>query len=206
MRAAIYARVSTADKGQDPTMQTREMGEFCQRRGWEIYKEYVDTGVSGMKEHRPALDRMLADAKQRRFDVIIVWKLDRFSRSLRHLINSLADLEALGVAFVSLKDNLDLSTPSGRLMFQIIGAMAEFERNLIRERVISGIANAKAKGKHCGRPVTVQTTPAEVRGFRVEGLSFRAIGTRLGISARTAARLATDACTDEAKPLQSKAS
>ena len=128
MRAAIYARVSTANNLQDPTMQTRELREYCERRGWTVAGEYVDVGISGTKERRPELDRLLADAHRRRFDTILVWKLDRFGRSLRHLVNTLAELEARGIAFVSLRDNLDLSTPSGRLMFQIIGAMAEFER------------------------------------------------------------------------------
>ena len=125
-QVGIYARVSTSNNGQDPTMQTRELEEYCQRRGWEIAGCYVDTGVSGAKDSRPELNRLMADAHQRHFDAVLVWKLDRFGRSLRHLVNALAELEALGVTFVSLRDNLDLSTPSGRLMFQIIGAMAEF--------------------------------------------------------------------------------
>ena len=107
--------------------------------------EYVDVGISGSKEKRPELDRLLVDAHRRRFDVILVWKLDRFGRSLRHLVNLLAELESLGVDFVSLRDNLDLTTPSGRLMFQIIGAMAEFERSLIQERVKAGMRNARAR-------------------------------------------------------------
>ena len=115
-RVAIYARVSTANNGQDPTMQTRELREYCDRRGWHLTGEYVDIGVSGFKDKRPELDRMLVDAHRRRFDVILVWKLDRFSRSLRNLVNSLAELDTLGVDFVSLRDNLDFSTPSGRLM------------------------------------------------------------------------------------------
>ncbi len=130
-RSAIYARVSTANNGQDPTLQTRELREYCERRGWSITSEYVDVGVSGSKEKRPELDKLVTDAHRRRFDVVLVWKLDRFGRSLRHLVNSLAELESLGIDFVSLRDNLDLTTPSGRLMFQIIGAMAEFERALI---------------------------------------------------------------------------
>jgi DNA invertase Pin-like site-specific DNA recombinase len=151
-RAAIYARVSTNNNGQDPTMQTRELEEYAQRRGWELAGCYIDNGISGSKESRPELDRLMTDAHQRRFDTVLVWKLDRFGRSLRHLVNALAELEALRVAFVSLRDNLDLSTPSGRLMFQIIGAMAEFERSLIQERVKAGLRNAKAKGRRLGRP------------------------------------------------------
>jgi len=145
-RVALYARVSTLNN-QHPEMQLTELREYAVRRGWQISQEYVDRGVSGSHESRPALNRLMSDAQRRRFDAILVWKIDRFGRSLKHLVNSLAELAALGVAFVSLRDNLDLSTPSGRLMFQIIGAMAEFERALIEERVRAGIRNAKAKGR-----------------------------------------------------------
>src|SRR5215469_10436660 len=148
-RVALYARVSTANGQQDPEMQLRELREFAERRSWQIADVYTDT-VTGSKDSRPALNRLMQDAKQRRIDAVLVWKLDRFGRSLRHLVNALAELEALGVAFVSLRDNLDLSTPSGRLMFQIIAAMGEFERELIKERVSAGIR--LAKGKRIGRP------------------------------------------------------
>src|SRR2546422_7713685 len=104
MRVALYCRVSTTDKGQDPTMQLRELREYCERRGWTVVGEYVDVGISGTKEKRPELDRLMSDAHRRRFDAILVWKLDRFGRSLRHLVNSLAELESLGVDFVSLRD------------------------------------------------------------------------------------------------------
>ena len=151
MRVALYARVSTLN-GQSPEMQLAELREYVFRRGWETFGEYVDSGISGSKESRPELNRLMADAHTRRFDVVLVWKVDRFGRSLKHLVNALADLDAYGVAFVSLRDNLDLSTPSGRLMFQIIGAMAEFERSLIQERVRAGLRNAILKGKTLGRP------------------------------------------------------
>jgi DNA invertase Pin-like site-specific DNA recombinase len=164
-KAAIYARVSTNNNGQDPTMQTRELREYCERRGWQVADCYVETGISGSKESRPELDRLMTDAHQRRFDAVLVWKLDRFGRSLRHLVNALAELEALGVAFVSLRDNLDLSTPSGRLMFQIIGAMAEFERSLIVERVKAGMRNARAKGKRIGRPPRTYLAQEERRAI-----------------------------------------
>jgi DNA invertase Pin-like site-specific DNA recombinase len=134
MRVGIYARVSTLI-GQSPEMQLAELREYAARRGWEIYGEYVDSGISGSKESRPELNRLMLDVHQRRFDVVLCWKVDRFGRSLKHLVNALAALDSYGIAFVSLRDNLDLSTPSGRLMFQIIGAMAEFERSLIQERV-----------------------------------------------------------------------
>jgi DNA invertase Pin-like site-specific DNA recombinase len=155
-RVAIYARVSTLHQGQDPGLQTHELREFAERRGWTIVGEYVDVGVSGSKESRPALNELLDAVRQRKCDVVLVWKLDRWARSLRNLVNSLADLEARGVAFVSLRDNVDLTTPSGRLMVQIIGAMAEFERSLIVERVRAGMRNARSKGKQIGRPPLTQ--------------------------------------------------
>jgi DNA invertase Pin-like site-specific DNA recombinase len=145
-RVALYARVSTLNN-QDPEMQLTELREYAGRRGWQIVAEFTDQGVSGSKESRPALNRLMSDACRRTFDAVLVWKIDRFGRSLKHLVNALAELAALGVAFISLRDNLDLSTPSGRLMFQIIGAMAEFERALIQERVRAGIRNARAKPK-----------------------------------------------------------
>src|SRR5262249_10265309 len=148
-------------------------------RGWTIAEEYIDRGVSGAKASRPALNRLMTDAGQRKFDIVLVWKLDRFGRSLRHLVNALAELEALGVAFVSLRDNLDLTTPAGRLMFQIIGAMAEFERALIQERVKGGLRNARAKGKRLGRPrVFVSETRVEM--LRALGASWRMIAKELG--------------------------
>ena len=143
-RVALYARVSTL-LGQSPEMQLVELREYAARRGWHVIGEYVDR-ASGIKESRPALNRLMTDARRRKFDMIAVWKIDRFGRSLKHLVNALAELEAVGVAFVSLRDNLDLSTPAGRLMFQIIAAMAEFERALIQERVRRP-AERKAKGQ-----------------------------------------------------------
>ena len=181
MKAALYARVSTTNHGQDPQLQTREMREYCERRGWEIAGEYTDVGISGSKDSRPELNRLMADAKQRRFDAVCVWKLDRFGRSLRHLVNALADLESLGLSFISIKDNLDLSTPSGRLMFQIIGAMAEFERSLIQERVKAGLRNARAKGKTLGRPRKV-VDAARIARLRAQGRSIREIAQELRCS------------------------
>src|SRR5229473_7826992 len=184
MKAALYARVSTTNHGQDPQLQTREMREYCQRRGWEIAGEYTDVGISGSKDSRPELNRLMADAKQRQFDAVCVWKLDRFGRSLRHLVNALADLESLGVSFVSIKDNLDLSTPSGRLMFQIIGAMAEFERSLIQERVRAGLRNAILNGKTLGRPRRIVNGDQMAR-LREQGASFREIAKAVGASPGT---------------------
>jgi DNA invertase Pin-like site-specific DNA recombinase len=144
-RVVLYARVSTFHN-QNPEMQLAELREYAVRRGWAVIGEYVDIGISGSRESRPELNRMLTAAHSRACDAVLVWKLDRLGRSLKHLVNTLADLDARGVAFVSLHDNLDLSTPSGRLMLHIIGAMAEFERELIRERVIAGIQSARKRG------------------------------------------------------------
>jgi DNA invertase Pin-like site-specific DNA recombinase len=131
----------------------------------------------------------MADASQRKFDAVLVWKLDRFGRSLRHLVNALAELEALGLTFISLRDNLDLSTPSGRLMFQIIGAMAEFERSLIQERVRAGLRNARAKGKRLGRP-RADVNETQVADLRHLGASWRTVAKKLAIGLETAHRLA----------------
>jgi len=177
MRVGIYARVSTLI-GQSPEMQLAELREYASRRGWEIVGEYVDC-ISGSKESRPELNRLMADAHRRHFDAVLVWKIDRFGRSLKHLVNSLADLDSYGVAFVSLRDNLDLSTPSGRLMFQIIGAMAEFERSLIQERVRAGLRNAKLKGKTLGRPSLILDS-GRIARLRASGASIRGRSALLG--------------------------
>jgi len=183
MRVGIYARVSTLN-GQSPEMQLVELREYASRRGWDVIGEYVDIGVSGSKESRPELNRLMADAHSRKFDGVLCWKVDRFGRSLRHLVNALADLDSYGVAFVSFRDNLDLSTPSGRLTFQIIAAMAEFERSLIQERVRAGLRNAKAKGKTLGRPRRIVSSDEMVR-MRKLGASFREIGQAIGASPGT---------------------
>jgi DNA invertase Pin-like site-specific DNA recombinase len=182
-RVALYARVSTSNGQQDPEMQLRELREYTARRGWQIVEEFVDT-ASGAKDSRPALNRMTAAASRRQFDAILIWKFDRYARSLRHLVNALAELEALGIAFVSLRDNLDLSTPAGRLMFQIIGAMAEFERALIQERVKAGLRNARAKGKRLGRPRRFVST-AKITAMRESGASWRRIASELKIGIGT---------------------
>ncbi len=188
-RIALYARVSTANTHQDPEMQLRELREYAQHRDLQIVEEYVDTGVSGAKASRPSLNRLMADAQRRRFDGVLVWKLDRFGRSLRHLVNALAEFEALGVAFISLRDNLDLSTPAGRLMFQIIGAMGEFERSLIQERVKAGLRHAKAKGKKLGRP-RVFVSEDRVDELRASGASWREVAAALKVGVGTVHRIA----------------
>ena len=185
-RVALYARVSTLN-GQDPEMQLSELREYASRRGWAITSEYIDQGVSGSKESRPELNQLMADALRRKFDAVLVWKIDRFGRSLKHLVNALADLGAYGVAFISFRDNLDLSTPSGRLMFQIIGAMAEFERSLIQERVKAGLRNARAKSKTFGRP-RVKIDAVRVSELRGDGLSWSQVCRTLNVSKGSAQR------------------
>jgi DNA invertase Pin-like site-specific DNA recombinase len=165
-------------------MQLNELREYSARRGWQVTDEYVDEGISGSKESRPALNRLMADAQQRKVDAVVVWKIDRFGRSLKHLVNALADLDAYGVAFISLCDNLDLTTPSGRLMFQIIGAMAEFERALIQERVCGGLKNARARGIQLGRPRRI-VDHDRILGLKAEGASLRDIANELGVAYST---------------------
>src|SRR5215469_15354761 len=187
IRAAIYARVSTSNNGQDPGMQTRELEEYCQHRGWELAGTYVDQGISGSKESRPELDRLMADGHRRRFDAVIVWKFDRFARSVSHLLKALDTFRALGIDFVSLSENLDTSTPAGRMVFTVLGAVAELERSLIIERVRAGIRNARAKGRRLGRPKAV-VDPARVALARSQGQSWASISKELGIGTGTARR------------------
>src|SRR6202453_820626 len=152
MRDAIYARVSNTGQGQPAEMQVRELREYCERRNWQIAGEYVDTGISGAKDSRPELNKLLADAHRRRFDALVVWKFDRFARSVSHLLRALETFNALGVQFVSLSEQVDTSTPMGKMVFTVLGAVAELERNLIVERVRAGLRHARAKGKRLGRP------------------------------------------------------
>lgn len=185
-KVAIYARVSTTNHGQDVSLQTSEQHQFAEARGWQVFDDYIDQGVSGSKDSRPELNRLMADARRRKFDIVLVWKLDRFGRSLRHLVNALAEFESLNISFVSMSDNLDLSTASGRLMFNIIGAMAEFERELIRERVKAGMKNAKAKGTRIGRP-RANVDASQIARLRDSGASLREIASQLGVSLGTVA-------------------
>jgi DNA invertase Pin-like site-specific DNA recombinase len=185
LRVALYARVSTRKHGQNPELQLNELREYAAQRGWQVIGEFVDVGQSGTKERRPQLDEMMKLAKARKLDVIAVWKLDRFGRSLRHLVNALGELEAVGVSFVSLRDSLDLSTPAGKLMFHIIASMAEFERDLIRERIFAGLEHAKSKGRIGGRPKVDRLHDKhadKIRELRDDGLSFQEIGDELGRS------------------------
>jgi DNA invertase Pin-like site-specific DNA recombinase len=182
VRAAIYARVSTFD--QEPENQLAEIRRYINARGWTAV-EYIDRGVSGAKDRRPDLDRLLADARRRRFDVLVVWRLDRLGRNLRHLIVLLEELQALGIAFVSLNEGIDATTPAGKLQMHILGAIAEFERARIAERVKAGLQRARAQGKRLGRPRKVPSTIA------VPGGSVRHAARVWGVSKSTAARWIT---------------
>ena len=185
MRTVLYARVST--NGQDTDLQLREFREFCQRRNWSVIGEYVDQGISGSKDRRPQLDRLMADAKRRRFDCVVVYRYDRFARSLRHLVNALEEFRALGVDFVSIHEGVDTSTPNGRLIFGIFASIAEFERELIRDRVRSGMRSAKARGRKIGRPRTT-VNAGQVARLRSQGASWSVVCAETGLSAGTAKR------------------
>ena len=153
VRAGIYARVSTIGHGQDVGLQVEELRAVARQRGWNIITEYVDEGISGSQESRPGLDRMLEDARRGKLDVIAVWKLDRLGRSLQHLLRVLDEFTRLGVQFVSVRDSgIDTTSPSGRLLLHLLGAFAEFERAMTKERVVAGVRRAQTAGKHCGRP------------------------------------------------------
>jgi DNA invertase Pin-like site-specific DNA recombinase len=181
MKVAIYARVSTANNGQDPTMQTRELREYVERRGWTVAGEYVDIGISGTKDRRPELDRLMTDAHRRRFDVVAVWKFDRMARSVSHLLRVLETFGSLGINFVSLSEAIDTATPAGKMVFTVLGAVAELERSLIVERVRAGLRNARAKGKRLGRPRAV-VDATRVTALHSQGRSVREIATELGHS------------------------
>ena len=186
IRAAIYARVSTRN-GQHPEMQLAEVRAYCGRREWETVGEYVDAGISGAREQRPALDRLLADCRKRRVDAVVVYRYDRFARSLRQLVNALEEFRVLGVDFISLHEGVDTSTPNGRLIFGIFASIAEFERELIRDRVRSGIAAAKARGKRLGRPrATVDAS--RIATLLAQGRSWRVIADEMKVGMGTVRR------------------
>lgn len=176
MRAALYARVSTFD--QTTENQTGELQQFVAARNWTA-AEYVEQGISGTKERRPGLDKLMSDARRRKFDVLVVWRLDRLGRNLKHLLTTIDELQALGIAFVSLHEGIDATTPAGRLQLQLLGAFAEFERNRIAERVKAGIARAKRHGSKFGRPVLA------VDLHRANGLAPDAAARALGVSVST---------------------
>ncbi len=178
-RAAIYARVSTLD--QTTGNQIIELRRYAETRGWTA-SEYVDEGVSGSTDHRPALDKLLRDAKRRRFDVLVCWRLDRLGRNLKHLILFLEELQALGVDFVSLAEGIDATTPAGRLQMHILGAIAEFERARIAERVRLGLARVRAEGQTLGRP-KLDLTEQQLATVKRDGVERAA--RELGISRST---------------------
>ena len=184
MRVAIYARVSTSD--QSTAMQD-ELREYAKHRGFEIVGEFQDV-MSGATESRPGLSRLMAAAKRRRFDGILVYRFDRFARSLSHLARALAEFDALGIAFISLHEAVDTTTPTGRLTFGIFASIAEFERAIIRERTISGQAAARRRGARFGRP-RVAPTWRQVADLRADGLSYNVIAAKLGIAKGTAVAL-----------------
>ncbi len=181
--AAIYARVST-DK-QKVDMQLIELRQFAARSGWTVYREYIDQSFTGANTNRPAFAEMMEAARKRKFNVLVVWKLDRLSRSLKDLINTLDELGSLGIDFLSYDNNLDTSTPTGKLVFQIVGAVAEFEKDIIKERVIAGLADARRKGKRLGRPPVTEELYEKAKELRQQGLSFRKIGQELGVDEGT---------------------
>jgi DNA invertase Pin-like site-specific DNA recombinase len=187
LRVALYARVSTSNGQQDPEMQLRELREYAERRGWRIAGEYVDH-LTGSKDSRPSLNRLMTEAHQRRFDIVLVWRFDRFARSVSHLLRALETFQSLRIDFVSLSENVDTSTPTGKMVFTVLGAVAELERSLIVERVKAGIRNARAKGKRIGRPGS-RVNPAAVLMLRSSGASIRAIATQLNSSVGSVARV-----------------
>jgi len=186
MRAAIYARVSTTD--QDNSLQVAELTEYVRRRGWELADVYQDT-LSGSRADRPGLDRLMEDARLRRFDVVVVWKLDRFGRSLVHCVSAIQELAGLGIRFIAASQGLDTdeSNPASKLLLHILAAVAQFERELIRERVQAGVRRARAQGKRIGRPRRVFDRE-EVHRLRRQRLSIAKIARRMGLGVGTVAR------------------
>src|SRR5690348_1429879 len=150
MRAAIYARVSTKD--QNCELQLRDLRAFCVARNFTLVREFIDVGHSGAKDSRPQLNELMAAARKRQIDAVLVWRFDRFARSTKHLLLALEEFRSLGMLFISYQENIDTSTPLGQALFTIVAAVAQLERDLIRERVAAGVKNARAKGKQLGRP------------------------------------------------------
>ena len=168
-------------------MQTRDLEQFAQARGWRLVDSYLDLGISGSKDKRPQLDRLMADAHKRRFDIVIVWRFDRFARSVSHLLRALETFNALGIAFVSLSEQMDTTTPTGKMIFTVLGAVAELERSLIVERVRAGLRNARAKGKTLGRPRKI-VDATKIAALRAQGRSWRDIAREVGTNTASARR------------------
>jgi DNA invertase Pin-like site-specific DNA recombinase len=188
--AALYARVSTRNNGQNPETQLLPLREYAQNRSLAVVEEFVDHGVSGAKERRPRLDALMAAARKGQFDAVIVWKFDRFARSTRHLVQALEEFQGLGIHFISLTEAIDTSTPMGRMVFTVLGAVAELERSLICERVASGLARARKQGKQLGRPKVI-VDHEQVRKLQKGGLSVRAIAAQLQLSKSTVHSIVT---------------
>jgi DNA invertase Pin-like site-specific DNA recombinase len=183
-KCALYARVSTKNNGQNPETQLLPLREYAKARGLTIVEEFVDNGVSGAKDRRPALDALMTAAGKGAFDVVLVWKFDRFARSTRHLVLSLEFFHSVGIHFISQTEAIDTSTPMGQMIFTVLGAVAELERSLIKERVHSGLARARKEGKTLGRPRVI-VDHDKVLGLRADGQTVRAIASRLGITKST---------------------
>jgi DNA invertase Pin-like site-specific DNA recombinase len=185
MKAALYIRVSTTN--QDPDTQRLALRDYCQARGIAETIEYADIGISGTKDRRPALDQLVKDAKIGRFDRVIVTRFDRFARSTKHLVTALEEFQSLGIDFISLGESIDTSTPMGKMVFTILGAVAELERDIIRERVILGIDRAKKQGKPLGRPKRI-VDRQRIAEMRAAGETTRTIAKALGIAQSTVVR------------------
>ena len=186
-RAAIYARVSTAD--QNPELQLDELERYAEARGLDVVAKFVDHGVSGAKSSRPELDALMAAAHLRQFDALLVWKLDRLARSVRHLTTLAAELEALGIDLIVPGQAIDTSTPTGRLLFNVLGSIAEFERDLIRDRVVAGMKAAQRRGQAIGRPRSLDEDECErICRLCEGGRSLREIATLVGVSKTTVSR------------------
>lgn len=177
MKVAIYARVSTKD--QSAEMQLRELRNYVKARDFIVFKEYIDHGISGTKEKRPALNQLMFDARKKKFDVVLVYRFDRFARSTKHLIDALNEFNHLKIDFISYNENIDTSSPLGKAMFTIVSAIGQLERDIIAQRVKSGLANARANGKMIGRPPKDRVKIIELRK---NGFSIRQIAKSLGIS------------------------
>jgi DNA invertase Pin-like site-specific DNA recombinase len=190
-RAAIYTRVSTTD--QHPEMQEQELRDYVASRNWTIHRVYSDKGVSGTVEKRPGLDALMEDCRRRKVDLVIVWKFDRFARSLKQLLNALELFRELGIGFVSCTEAIDTSLPHGEMLFQIIGAIAQWERSLIVERVKAGLQLARQQGKRLGRPSLRELTPGETAKLKKERkrkhVPFRELAKTYGVSVWTAHHL-----------------
>jgi len=177
MKVALYLRVSTSDQSVD--MQLSDLRRYCEQRGFGIYKEYCDEGISGTKDRRPALDELMGDAKKKKFDAVLCWRFDRFARSAKHLVTALEEFRHFGIDFISYQENIDTSSPLGKAIFTIVSAIAELERNIIVERVKAGIRRAREKGKRLGRPKRADLNVSELQKMRDQGLSFKKIADRV---------------------------